>query len=101
MAWAARSCSSSVIGLPSSSVQRRADGLHLRVLVQRLEALLATEPAALEAAERRLDGERTAVHGHLPGVELLRDPQAAREVAAPDAGDEPVLRVVAARDCVG
>ena len=100
MARAARSSSvSSIVALPQSSDE--ADRLHLGVLVQRLEALLAPVAAPLEPAERRLDGEGAAVHRHLAGVDPLGHPQPAGDVAAPHARHQAVLGVVGPGHGVG
>src|SRR2546425_5688987 len=90
--WGAPTCG------PRPSLQRHADGLRLRVFAERFQALLPAVTALLVATERGLDGERAAVHRYLPGVDLFGHTQTAREITAPDARDQSVLRVVGERE---
>src|SRR5690606_2913941 len=84
-----------LIGLSAS---RDVDRLRLLVQAHAPDALLAPQPAFLEAAERRRDGQLlVGVDPHRPGGERPRDPPGPGEVPRPDAGGEPVHAVV----CLG
>src|SRR5438105_465146 len=73
--------------------------LQLRVMMQGFQALLASDAALLVAAEGGLDPARhPLVHVDLPGLEPRCDAVGAGQIAGPDAGREPVGRVVGGPD---
>src|SRR6184192_3933486 len=83
----------------SSDPDRHA--LQLRVVMQGLQALLASDAALLVAAEGGLDAARhPLVHVDLPRLEPGGHAVGAGQVARPDAGGEAVRRVVRGTDCL-
>src|SRR5437762_9145736 len=75
------------------------DRLRLRVLLQRVAALIAAESRLLESAERqRRIVEVVRVHPDRSGLDCARDAMCLRHVARPYSGCETVDRRVSFRD---
>src|SRR5204862_8249009 len=94
----ARPASSSL--MPRSSARVHRDALELRILEERLEALLAAVAGPLVAAERQLHAtaRAVAVDEHLADAQVADQSLGPPEVARPHRGDQPVVGAVGERE---
>src|SRR3954447_4328658 len=77
------------------------DRLDVRVLLERMDRLVAPEPRLLEAAERRGDvAVVEAVDPDDAGAQGSCEPMRTRHIACPDGGREAVHGVVRDADCL-